>query len=283
MSADYANSLGKHFLAAETLARRESVPLTNLIAWCEDEELRARRIKGQWFIDLADWAANNSRLVKKLDSNPIKNIYSPLLLATISVFFIAVMVFTPLQTRFRAGSALLGASLNTVTQTIAQDSSLASLAAVYDGLWLDLDQLWFSVRRFTQTVRDNLIYFWQAARGEWRGFMSREPPEISATPSIMDPTTLENLKAEIKAELFRELGGSQNVNLPRSVANPPGLVVLPSSGSPVSDEALKLELKNSFSDQVEVKFDASGQAGIITPINSGENYLFILTPLKRRP
>ena len=91
------------------------------------------------------------------------------------------------------------------------------------------------------------------------------------------------MKNEIKAELLRDLGQQANTTQGNS-GNTPGLVVLPSTGNPASDAAIKLDLQNTFSDRVEVEFDQSGQTGVITPIfksGRGDNYIFILTPIRQ--
>lgn len=283
MREDYPNYLEKRFLAAEALARRESLTLANLTAWCERGDLQARQINDQWFINLNDWEANGSRLISRRVLNPIRVVHSPILLVAVLVFFVVIIAWTPLQDRFRAGSALLTATVGATSHVIVQNSAQARMASVYDGLWIKLERFWFGIDRLTRTIADNLVYFWRQAALAWHKFIG---PETSTPPLVPEAATLDTLKAEIKAELLRELGRNEEKNSSVSPSNAPGLVVLPASGDPAYDEALKLELKNTFSDRVEVQFDPSGRAGIITPIfrtGRGDNYLFILTPLNRRP
>lgn len=61
-----------------------------------------------------------------------------------------------------------------------------------------------------------------------------------------------------------------------------GMVVVPSTGESSSDEAMKKRIKDSFSDQVEVKPDASGTGGVITPIfrkAKGADFVYVLVPV----
>lgn len=60
-----------------------------------------------------------------------------------------------------------------------------------------------------------------------------------------------------------------------------GIAVAPSSGSESIDEISKQRIRDSFSDEVEVHPDASGTAGIITPVfkkASKDNYIYVLVP-----
>jgi len=284
---NYINYPGKKFLTATALARREAISLNDLNVWCEMGDLRARQINDQWFIDLDDWKAIGPHLVNKLNFSLIRNVYSPIILITIAALLIVIIAWTPLQTRFQAGSTFLTTAVTTVSKTIVQNPVEVRMASVYDKLWIKLERFWLGFNQLLGTTAGNLIYFWGQALDAWQGFFGQEntilPPV--ALPLNMDSATLETMKAEIKAELLRELKLDTNGSTVIPSGRAPGLVVLPSSGDPIRDEALKLELKNTFSDQVEVKFDPSGQAGVITPIfrsGRGDNYLFILTPLNRR-
>ena len=270
----------KKFLAARALAKRESLALSHLTSWCEAGDLEARRIGDQWFIALHDWEANGGRLADWRLS-VIRPASGPLIL--LAAIFLLGGIFN--SAPFRTGSAWLTAAANQTAHRLTERETVARMSSVYDILWIRLDRLWLKVDRVAGTFADNLIYFWHQAGQAWRGFLNNRDV-ASSPPLALDPAALETLKNEIRAELLRDLKPGAVGNIPSAPSAAPGLVVLPSSGDSTRDEALKLELKNSFSDQVEVKFDPSGQAGIITPIfqsGRGDNYLFILTPLKRSP
>ncbi len=62
-----------------------------------------------------------------------------------------------------------------------------------------------------------------------------------------------------------------------------GLAVVPSSQSVQKDELLKQKIRDSFSDEVEVKPDKSGTAGIITPVFRkvrGNDFVYVMVPVK---
>ena len=289
MREDYSNYPEKKFLTVEALARRESLPPAVLTDWCESGEVAGRQIKDKWFVDLADWELKAHRLFDKARSAP-SVARSPLLLATALVLFVVMFATPPLRSRFRTENVSLGAAVSVASRTLIQNSAQTRMALVYGNLWIELNHFWRGAGHFVQTIGDNLNYFGSQAIDAWRGFFDQEDiPKSETAPLLtLDALTLETLKATIKSELLRELGrnASTNGNSSPTSTTAPGLVVLPASGDPLSDEKLKLELKNTFSDQVEVEFDSSGEAGIITPIfqsGRGDNYLFILTPLKRRP
>lgn len=61
-----------------------------------------------------------------------------------------------------------------------------------------------------------------------------------------------------------------------------GLVVVPSTGDSVSDEKIKQDIKNSFSDETEVVFDDTGTSGVIKPVfkkSTDQEYLYVMVPL----
>ncbi len=296
MREDYPK---KRFLEAESLAKRESFDSTRLINWCELGDLKARHIGKQWFVDLDDWGKKHASLITDFQTET--SLIKPSLFssALIALLLIAIISWVPFATRFQTGSQVLTSAVGTTVRTAFTPQAQMHLASVYDGLWIRLERLWFNLDQFIQTLGDNLSYFWNQATDAWAGFVGGKsaPPETttpvvtatttSLTNLTLDATSLESLKAQIKSELLRELErqGQSGQTIPNS-ANAAGLVVLPSSGNPAQDAAVKQELKNSFSDQVEVKFDQSGQAGVITPIfpsGRGDNYLFILTQLKQTP
>jgi len=295
------NYLKTHFLAVETLAKRESLALNQLITWCDLNDLKAKRIGNRWFVDLNDWALRGPDLLKNITVGA-RSTHSPLILLVLAIFLSITVAWSPLVTRVEKGGSLLIGAVSTASQTITTEQNMTNVSSVYDLLWIRLEHLWLKVNRSIKVFANNASYYWQRANDAWRKFVGGEAAEqesingltASSTPLLtLDPLTLEALKTQIKSELLRDLGQDGNSIISTTVGNTSGLVILPSSGDPTRDQITKLELQNSFSDQVEVKFDASGQTGIITPIfqngsargeaGRGENYLFILTPLKQTP
>lgn len=285
----------KRFLEAESLAQRESLVSSRLITQCELGNLRVRRIGRQWFVDLDDWETNRAHFADKLKHESATFTHSPILLLALILLLTGMISWTPITIRFREGSRVLTSAVSTTIQTISANTTQVEMASVYAGLWIRLERFWLKVDQFTQTLTNNLTYFWQEAAGAWKKFFGQEQPASETANSVatttsstlltLDAVALQNLKAQIKTELLRELeqSGAGTKTIPSSM-NTAGLVVLPASGDPARDAAIKQDLKNSFSDRVEVKFDPSGQAGIITPLSPsgrGDNYLFILTPLKQ--
>ncbi len=64
---------------------------------------------------------------------------------------------------------------------------------------------------------------------------------------------------------------------------PNGIVLSSSTGSDISDEALKQKIAGSFSDEVEINPDNSGTAGVITPVfkdTKGKDFIYVMVPVK---
>jgi hypothetical protein len=107
---------------------------------------------------------------------------------------------------------------------------------------------------------------------------------VSSVPAI----DREQLKAELKAELLKELSTATKTSavVPRDIYATPdnGVVVIPSSGDAIVDVKTKEGISSMFSDPVKVRFDPSGRAGVITPVfkrNISKDYLFLLTPIQK--
>jgi hypothetical protein len=57
---------------------------------------------------------------------------------------------------------------------------------------------------------------------------------------------------------------------------------VPSTGSVVKDEQMKKDIRNSFSDQIEITPDSSGTAGVITPVfrqAKGKDFIYVMVPV----
>lgn len=64
-----------------------------------------------------------------------------------------------------------------------------------------------------------------------------------------------------------------------------GLAVTPSSNSEAQDAVIKQKIRDSFSDEVQVKPDESGTAGIITPVfrkAKGDDFVYVLVPVNNQ-
>ena len=63
-----------------------------------------------------------------------------------------------------------------------------------------------------------------------------------------------------------------------------GIVVSPSTGNVAEDAARTQDIKNTFSDEVNVYPDHTGAAGIITPVfktSNGKNFTYVLVPVAK--
>lgn len=80
------------------------------------------------------------------------------------------------------------------------------------------------------------------------------------------------------------------VNVPKefgdvvvSEVTPNGIVLSPSTGSEVADDAMKQKIRASFSDDVNISSDGSGTAGVITPVfkdTNGKDFIYVMVPVK---
>ncbi len=81
------------------------------------------------------------------------------------------------------------------------------------------------------------------------------------------------------------------VNVPEVVtlhptqSSPQGIAIVSSTGSDSADQALKEQIKSNFSDEVEVKPDQSGTAGVVTPVfrkTKGSDFVYVLVPVDEK-
>lgn len=62
-----------------------------------------------------------------------------------------------------------------------------------------------------------------------------------------------------------------------------GMAVTPGSDSATRDESIKQDIRNSFSDQVDIHPDESKTAGVINPVfreSKGKDFIYVLVPVK---
>jgi hypothetical protein len=70
-------------------------------------------------------------------------------------------------------------------------------------------------------------------------------------------------------------------NIVATVLN--GVVVAPSASTSIENESMKNDLRNPFSDEVNVLPDSSGTAGVIVPVfkeSKGDDFLYVMVPVK---
>ncbi|MDQ5958181.1 MAG: hypothetical protein QG665_532 [Patescibacteria group bacterium] len=120
----------------------------------------------------------------------------------------------------------------------------------------------------------------------WRRFLFGEEAGTGSVAPVGD------LREQIRQDLINELQGQMDgvfdelrAGRPAVVRQPSvgenGVVVVPAGSSSAN---VKNQLQNMFSDPVTVRFDVDGQSGIITPQfkdRTGDNYVFLLTPVKK--
>jgi len=286
----------ERYLSLKSIAQKKKVKLEPLVEVGHGGDLTLREFRGEWY-------ARESEIPKLLalggeqekhqatQSFLFQKAYQLLLLITIifvGQFFWQARGWQPLA----LGAKQTLTALTTLPQL--QNNTLN----IFSDVAKELIQLWFTLEHFWQTLISNFDYGREKVVSAWRQFLNRSPPPttnneltppINGTPDVpasgIDPALLAELRAEIKAELAKELGNrSQLLSGPMSTLPTSGLVTLPASGNASTDAATLSRLENAFSDQVEVKFEPSRQAGMITPVfktGRGDNYLFVITPINR--
>ncbi len=165
-------------------------------------------------------------------------------------------------------------------------NQLAAIGSL-TGLATGFDDFITMIKSWSVGVLDFVIYYVDLISNNWYNFFFGPDEKVTANPIIDEVALREQIKAEVLADLkgtlaeaFKSTGGGQPVLIQDSGGQ--GVVVVPSSAS-TTDEAIKNQIKNLFSDPVLVDFDKSRQSGIITPVfnnTTGENYIFVLTPVK---
>lgn len=281
----------KKYLALETIAEMENLSLPNLIDYCRRGRLEARELGGQWFVSEADLAK-----CRELGRESTIDFRHPRLLPMIRlalglllVLFVQSLSVSNIRQYLFIGERIavekLSRSIATLSKPNLQANTATALIEVDGALkrfWLGLIDFWQTLSINSRLVIDKILAGWKNFLGAKTAPVPTPAPAAGnpAAGQILDAAMIAQLKSEIKAELEKEL-----LNRPASGNLPgTGLVVLPSSGDPIKDRAAALELSRSFSDQVEIRFEASGQTGVITPVfrsGRGDDYLFIITPIKK--
>lgn len=113
--------------------------------------------------------------------------------------------------------------------------------------------------------------------------------------------TMKNFALDRKKDDYKKIAtdtkglGPPNDLGPPSSSGPPeedgilenqnGLIVIPAKETESENESAKKKIKDSFSDEVEVMEDGTGEAGIIKPKfkkSEGEDYLYVLVPIDKK-
>ncbi|MEK7208776.1 MAG: hypothetical protein AAB677_00775 [Patescibacteria group bacterium] len=283
----------ERFLSVAAAARAKNLQLERLLDACRNNELPTREFGGDWYVPesilptLEAW--HRAREAQINSQYFLVNSLSRLLLIVSVIFVFQSFWRDDVWHYLRSGTQLTteitGDTL--MTALTAAPISRNAAAVVFADVTKELVRLWLAVLDFGQTLVSNLNYGWGRISTNWKQFLSRAPPVGSpdlTTTSPLDQLARAELKAEIKAELLRELSVTNQISGPMSKLPDTGLITLPASGDPAKDTGSLLELKNAFSDQVEVRFEASRQTGIITPIfrnGRGDDYLFVITPINK--
>lgn len=278
----------ERFLSLKAVAEKEKLSLERLIDACARGELAAREFGGEWYISEST-SLNLSELGQETAIDFHHLLFRPIgqLLLIVSVIFVAQSFWSADAGQYLlTGTSLTIGTASGVLDKLAAAPPLTVATVVFADVTRELTRLWLAAFDFWQTLAANLNYGWGKISDAWSRFFGRSPPlsATSETQPILDPALIAQLKAQIKEELTKELLNSKPAPAVGEKLPNTGLVVMPSTGDPVKDQALARELESSFSDQVEIKFGESGKTGVITPIfraGRGEDYLFIITPINK--
>ena len=134
---------------------------------------------------------------------------------------------------------------------------------------------------------------WQAVVKNWGQFLglnndderdlkkATQATAINADQvKLLEEKITNRLRNDLRQEFSEVVQKTSANNL--SQGGVEGLIVAPSSGKAEDDQKLKTKIQEMFSDRINVDFDASRKAGVISPVfNPNENYIFLLTPIKK--
>lgn len=282
------------YLRVSIASKKYGIKQTKLERLALTRELISKKIGPEWFIDESDlqrYLQETSLTVTPIIGTPLfRSLTIGLAILTLIV---SINFFERTQTiqKFDRGQAALGEILENLTQKIKPTGNFTinqSFAKVIERLI----QLQTIGQNWLINIQDFLNLFFQKIVRNWQFFLNGGLATSGAAGQYLNLN--ENTRAILKQEIAEELRSEfnqylklqgetgqtseENGGLPNR-----GLIVVPSGGEPSSDAALKNNLQNMFSDEVRVNFDPSGQTGVITPIfrrAPGNNYLFILTPIK---
>ncbi|MDO8183389.1 MAG: hypothetical protein Q7T49_00165 [bacterium] len=162
--------------------------------------------------------------------------------------------------------------------TSGWQESVATVAAVnagYNKFTADIVTAW-------SEAKVAIINWWQIIVKSWHDFIGGLSADT--TPALQVDQEVKADVKEIKQDVKSLIKAFNEQGNTISKPSRQGMVVVPSTGVAETDAQMKARIANMFSDPVQVKLDAGGQAGIITPTftegDSGD-YLFLLAPIKQ--
>ncbi len=277
------------YLSAQAASKKYGLNLEEVNRLCVFRKIEGKRMGNDWYLveeSLEQYLKNPDTAILTFDkktTKPLAHLFSVLGLVVIMGF-----ILTPKNIQ----ALLIGERV--VKDTISSRSQAAVLES-FEGVTSRTIKLGEHTRdtyiiakeffqNFGPASKDNFKYFSQKIANNWATFMNGDGDASVAVSGFSEQTRAalkEEITNELRQELFGSFGGGQ-VAQPQVTPANRGLVVVPSTGNEVSDQEVKNNLQNVFSDQVKVSFDASGRAGVITPVfrrTAGSNYLFILAPI----
>ncbi|MFA6476041.1 MAG: hypothetical protein WCV68_01350 [Candidatus Paceibacterota bacterium] len=193
---------------------------------------------------------------RKLATRPLNK--WKLITLPLTGFVLALMLVGSLQVGVKLANYDLPEERYASVAKIDLPDNVLFMASVYE-----------SVSNLFKTVVSWLENFWNYLVITWRGIWGQEEPS-----SLVITKTLQGGSSPVS--LF---GGS--VSSDKKVY---AVMALPSNGALEIDENLKKDLQQVFADPVDIKFDATGRSGTVTPIfpsgQRGSSYVFVLTPAR---
>lgn len=148
-----------------------------------------------------------------------------------------------------------------------------------------LNDFWSQLSDYIQLVYTNVNVYLGRVINNWSNFvLGKDEKETQLAADLLREQLKQEILAEVNSEIETILQ-AQGGGTPRLIESESGqgIVILPKTDS-LSQAEVKDKLQTMFSDKVMVKFDNTGQAGVITPIfktATGRDYIFVLTPINQ--
>ncbi len=154
-------------------------------------------------------------------------------------------------------------------RVIAPVTIVAILFGLGTGTYISAEKIFSSItpemtnsaKMATANVSDTLVDIYSSFRGGYKNVVAffTSPAKLAM-----------NVPKEFGDVTVREV-------------TPNGIVITSSQGSADADDALKQQIRSSFSDNVEISTDESGTAGVITPVfkdTKGKDFIYVMVPVK---
>lgn len=194
-------------------------------------------------------------------------------------------------------SGLVAGATDKKSLTLSRASSAihpvqtASVSMAFENISRNINAGFKRFDNFTAGIGLNIKFFFNQTKERWQNFFAGDDEQQPA----LTETEINTIREEIKAEVLNEIR-NEIANLEQASGQPfskpeiiqsrsgQGVVVVPSGGDAPSNEEIKSQLRNMFSDETIIEFDSSGQSGVITPVfrdKRGDDFIFLLTPINR--